>query len=95
MDIPNSQNSSEFSANDSNLSNHRSRSRLRQTSEERLINTERRRTQAAERARRYGERIHTNRDVNSQSVENVDIPNSRNLSEFSRNDLNLSNHRSR
>ena len=94
-DIPNSQNSSEFSGNDSNLLNHRSRSRLRQTSEERLINAERRRTQSAERARRYRERIRTNRDVNLQSVENVDIPNSQNSSEFSGNDSNLSHHRSR
>ena len=49
VDIPNSQNSSEFRENDSYLSNHRSRSRLRQTSEEESIIAERRRTQAAER----------------------------------------------
>ena len=95
VDIPNFQNSSEFSGNDSNLSNHRSRSRLRQTSAEELINAERRRTQAAKKARRYRERIRTNCDVNSQSLKNVNIPYSQNSSEFSGNDSDLSNHSNR
>ena len=46
--IPNSQNNSEFIGNDSDLSNYRSRSCLKQTLRERSINVERRRTQAAE-----------------------------------------------
>ena len=85
VDIPNSQNSSEFSGNDPNLSSYRSISRLRQASGERSINVKRRRIQAAERVRRYRKRIRTNLDVNSQSVENVDIPNSQNSFEFSGN----------
>ena len=95
MNIPNSQNSSEFIGNNLNLSNRRSRSRLRQISRKRSIIAEKRRTQASERARRYRERIRTNRVVNSKSVENVNIPNSQNSSEFGGNDLNLSNQKSR
>ena len=49
VDIPNSVKLSKFRGNDSNLSNHRSRSRWRQTSGERPIIAERQRTQAAER----------------------------------------------
>ena len=68
------------------------RSRIRVSEQ---IIRQRQRTQAAERARRYRERIRTNGDVNSQSVENVDISNSQNSSEFQGNNSNLSNHRSR
>ena len=53
MDIPNSRNSFEFSGNDSNLSNHRSTSCLRQTLGERSINAERQRTQVAERVTQF------------------------------------------
>ena len=91
VDIPNSQNSSKFIRNNPNLSNRRSRSRLRQTSGERSLIAERRLSQAAEKARRYKERIRTNRDVYSQSFENVDIPNTQNSSKFIGNNPNLSN----
>ena len=67
------------------------RSRIRRS--EKIIRQPQR-TQAAERTRRYRERIRTNRDMNSQSVENVDISNSQNSSEFSGNNPNLSNRRS-
>ena len=43
----------------------------------------------------YRERIRTNRNVISQPVENVDIPNSQKLSKFRGNDLNLTNYRNR
>ena len=68
VDIPNSQNSSEFIGNNLNFLNRRSGSRLRQTSGERSIIAKRQRTQTAGRTRRYRERIRSNRDVNSQSV---------------------------
>ena len=95
VEIPDSQNSSELSENDSNLSNHRRKSRLRQPSSERSIIAERQYTQAAEKIRRYRRRIHTNRDVNSQSFANVDSPNSQNSSEFIGNNSHLSDRRSR
>ena len=68
---------------------------LKQTSGEESINAEKRRTQAANGPRRYKERILSNRDVNSHSVENVNIPNSHNLTKFRGNDSNLSKHRNR
>ena len=61
-------------------------SRIRGSEE---IIRQRQRSRAAERARMYKERICTNCDVNSQSVENVDIPNSQDSSEFSGNNSNL------
>ena len=76
--------------NDKHPNHGRSRIRL----SEKIIR-QRQRTQAAEGARQYRKRNRTNRDVNSQSAENVDIPNSQNASEFSGNDWNLSNHRRR
>ena len=88
VDISHSQNSSEFIGNDLNLSNHRSRSRLRETLEERLINAERRRIQATERVRRYRR---SERNINNQRLleQNRNILQNENLNEHYLGEMNV------
>ena len=96
VDISDSQNASESIGNDSNLSNRRSRSRVRELSGQRSVSTERKHKQTAERDRRYSERKRTICNTNSHSAEiGVDISDSENAPESIGNDSNLSNSSSR